>query len=614
MRVFGKYSRGLALGLIVAGMALAVPAQEAPKVSVGVEDNDVYVGEPFRFQIQVDNVDSAQPPELAGLLPDFTVEYLGGSQNNTQSINIVNGRTTRFERKQYLMNYRLVASRAGSLEIPAITLSIGGQTFTTRPIPIRARAPEPVSGFKLLCEYSKDTCYAGEPITLTTTIYIGDRVRSLSVSLPAVTSSRFHSEPLEPVQQANGQYYQIPVNGQEVIAEKGESRLDGESYVTLTFKHVMVPREAGAIDVPDGTVSLEVPSGTRRSTPLDNFSLFGPRESYKQIIVPADPVTLNVLPVPEEGKPANFSGLIGAFTLEASAAPDRVNVGDPITLTLALEGSFYLRHFEMPPLQQQEGLAAAFRIPDEMAPGRIEGNRKVFTQTIRAQSDAVTEIPPIELSYFDTASGRYATVASAPIPITVLETEVVTAADAEGYQPVQETVAHVAVDAGIAHNFTGADTLRMQRFGPDIWMRTPGNWALLLGPPALFGLLAGFRAFGRLKGFQSGARTRKQALARLEEALTRGAAEGDPHGLALDALRAYLGVKLQLNPSALTFADARAPLERQGASAASLGSLEALFGACEAHRYAGGASTPTAAAAFLESVRECARTLDREIG
>ena len=608
MRAFGTYNPGWAVGAALALVTLASAAQEPPKVSVGVESNDVFVGEPFTFQIQVDNVAGVQPPDLDALSGDFTVEYLGGGQNNSQSITIVNGRTTRIERKQFLMNYSLVAIRAGALEIPAITLSIDGQEHVTNPIPIRARPPEPVEGFEMVCEYSKDTCYTGEPVTLTSTIYIGGPVASLSVSLPAVTSSLFHSEPLEPVQRRGGEYFKIPVNGREVVAEKGETRLDGQNYITLVFKHIMVPREHGNLTAPDGVVTLNIPSGSRRRTP------FATRGDLRQVIVPAGPISLTVLPLPEEGRPANFSGLVGAFTLSASAAPLAVNVGDPITLTLTLEGSPYLRHFELPPLRQQERLAQAFRIPDEMAPGRAEGSTKVFTQTIRAQSEAVTEIPPIALSYFDTATGQYATAATAPIPITVLETQVVTAADAEGYQPVQETVEHVGVDAGIAHNFTGAEILRKQRFGPDVWMRSAGSWAILLLPPGLFGLLAGFRLFGRLDGLRSHTRTRRQALLRLEASLDRGAGTDDAYGLALDALRVYLGTKLQLNPSALTFVDVGGPLQRQGASAGCLEDLERVFGACEAHRYAGGARTPAEAAAFLETVRQCARALDREIG
>lgn len=606
--------QALCLGLI--GSALSVFAQDAPKVSVGVEKNEVFVGEPFIYQIQVENATAASAPDLAAATDDFTVEYAGPKRQSSQSISLVNGRSTRTVVVQYLMNYRLTAKRKGTLQIPSVEVRVGGQTFTTEPVAIRVNEPVPVEDYKLVCEFSKDTCYAGEPITMTTTFYIARNMRSFTLSLPILSSNLFYSEPVPMQQRANRDYFQIPINGEDVVAEKGDARLNGQQCVTLTFKHVLVPREAGELTVPDGTVSVEAVSKTRsrRRSPFDDFSLFGSPDDYEQVIVPADSLKLSVKPVPEEGKPANYSGLVGAFTLSTTAAPTDVNVGDPITLTIALEGSYYLRHFELPPLQNQPALAANFRIPEEMAPGKAEDNRKVFTQTIRAQSDKVTAIPPIELAYFDTNAGTYKTVSSDPIPLAVRETQVVTAADAVGYSPHVGTVEHVAMNEGIAHNFTESDALNNQYYGPDVWMRTARSWLLLLIPPALYALLAGSVLFRRLGGIRFEGRYRKQARSRLEAALAGVGPEDDVYGASLGALRDYLGAKVGLNASALTFSDAQEPLGKAGASADSLSVLKGIFDACEAHRYSGGSMTPAATTDFVGRVRQCVRGLDKEIG
>ena len=106
----------------------------------------------------------------------------------------------------------------------------------------------------------------------------------------------------------------------------------------------------------------------------------------------------------------------------------------------------------------------------------------------------------------------------------------------------------------------------------------------------------------------------EQAAARLEAALAGAAGGSDPYGPALEALREYVGIKLGLNASALTFADARAPLAARGASAESLAALERVFNTCEAHRYSGGASSAASASEFLDTVRSTVRALDKEIG
>lgn len=601
--------------LVLIGLAIPLVAQEAPRISVGVAKDQVYVGEPFIYTIQVDNASDATPADLAALTDDFLVEYGGGKQNNSEIRNYVNGQFTRVVKRQYLMYFRLTARRTGTLQIPAFEVQVGSDTFTTNPVIIRATKPVPVEDFKLVCTLSKDTCYAGEPITMTTTFYIARNMRSFSFSLPILDSNLFHAEPVPIPQRSDREYFTFPVNGEEVKAEKNDARVDGKQFVTLTFKHVLVPREAGEVTVPDGTVSIEAVSNTRsrRRSLLDDFSLFRSPDDYETVIAPANPLALTVLPVPEAGKPDNFSGLIGAFNLTASASPTDVNMGDPITLTINLEGSFYLRHFELPPLATQPALAKDFTIPDVMAPGRAEGNRKIFTQTIRANSATVSEIPPIELAYFDTTSGTYKSVASDAIPLTVRATKVLTADDAEGHTPVANGVTHVAVNEGIAHNYTEGDALKNQYYGPNVWMHTAGSWLLLILPPALWSLLAGARFLKRTGGIRFEGRARKQARPRLEETLDAIGPEDDVYNRSLEALREYLGARLGRNASAMTYADARVGLEAEGVGEESLTALKDIFDACEAHRYAGGTATPAVTADFTNRVKECVRAIDKEI-
>lgn len=595
----------------VVALAWPAAAQQAPRIQAAVERDEVFVGEPFIYQIQLENASSATPPDLSGIGGDFTVEYLGGSQSNSTSIQIINGRRTEVVRREYVLNYRLTARRPGMLEIPSVRVDTGGQTLSTAPVSVRARRPEPVEGFKLEAGLSKEVAYVGEPLVLTTTFYIGRQVQSFGITMPALESGAFAAEPVTPPRRSGREYFALTVNGAEVIAERGSESADGRQYITLVFQHVIVPREAGEVLLDEPVVSLDTPSGQRRS-PFEGFSIFGSRD-LRRLVVPGNALTLTVRPLPAAGRPADFSGLVGAYELSATATPNSVNVGDPITLTVTLSGPPGLASFELPPLQTQPALSSGFRIPREMAPGRLDGGRKVFTQTLRAESAEVTEIPPIQLSYFDPERGEYAVAATDPIPLVVRQTQVVTAADAEGNQQAVETVAHVAVDAGIAHNFTGAAALRPQRFGPDVWMRTPGSWALLLTPPLLFGAAAAGRLAQRAGGFRAETRRRRQARAKLEAALA-GAGDGpDAYTAALDGLRAYLGAHLGLNASALTYADAEGPLRRRGAGEESLAGLRKVFDTCEAHRYAGGA-TPESATGFFESVRDCVASIEREIG
>ena len=162
----------------------------------------------------------------------------------------------------------------------------------------------------------------------------------------------------------------------------------------------------------------------------DFFSDFFNRGSqgvYRKKVIESNALSLKVLDVPEEGKPENFAGHIGTYRIYAQASPTEVNVGDPITLQVALSGPVYLNHVTLPPLGEQKALSKDFKIPDERAAGKtVGGSKKVFTQTIRAMRQSVDEIPAIELPYFDTETAQYRIAKTEPIPIHVRPTKIVT--------------------------------------------------------------------------------------------------------------------------------------------------------------------------------------------
>ena len=73
-----------------------------------------------------------------------------------------------------------------------------------------------------------------------------------------------------------------------------------------------------------------------------------------------------------------------------------------------------------------------FKIPSEKASPVMENGSKVFTQTIRANSDTVTEIPSIPLVYFDSEKGEYVTAKTDPIKLEVSPTKILTTSDMQG--------------------------------------------------------------------------------------------------------------------------------------------------------------------------------------
>ena len=395
---------------------------------------------------------------------------MGGQNNSSQSITVINGKMERQVQRRYVMQFNLTPKRKGRLTIPAVPVKVKSQTFSTNAVVIGVDTAVETQDFKLRMGLSRTSCYVGEPVVLTVTWYIGRDVEEFAFSMPVLGSSDFAIETPEAKIDQTKRYYRIPVEGQEVIAEKGTGLLDGRNYATISFKKVLIPRRAGSLPVPQMSVQCAAVSGSLRGRDFfddffnDNF--FGARRgAMKKYVVPSNALALAVKDLPQEGRPANFAGHIGEYRIAASASPLDVSVGDPITLKITLSGPDYLGKVDLPPLAGQPELATYFKIPDERADGKIVGKTKVFTQTIRAKNESVTEIPPVTLSFFDSKKGRYESVSTAAIPIVVHSTKVVTAVDAEGVSSGPMGSPLEGWKEGIAYNYEGPSVLAAQQFG-----------------------------------------------------------------------------------------------------------------------------------------------------
>jgi len=528
-------------------------------------------------------------------------------------------------RKSFVYVYRLTAQRPGPLRIPAIGLTVQGQTYRTQPIDIAAQKPQETDDFKFRLELSKNHCYTGEPIVLTATWYISKNARNVSILIPLLEGGDFQAIDIPPVSAGND-LAEIPVNGKPCVARQGKGTLEGRSYTTLSFSKALIPKKAGVFDFPEATVACEAAVGqdTRRrrgpfGDPFFDGFLGGAQARYGSVVTASNPLRLEVQDVPAAGRPASFNGLIGTYGIEASATPTEVNVGDPITLTVKIRGGQYPDAAQLPPLETQPALAKDFKIPKEMAPGKVENGVKVFTQTIRAENAAVTQVPPIELSFFDTESGQYRTATTTPISLKVHETAVITSANVEGVAAPAERNELTERRDGIAHNYEGPAALVNQASGLRVWWGSPLRAGILFVPPMAYaGLLTGV-FIRRRQGANPEQRRRRKAYAALCHSLaglekrapaTGGAMAGIE---TLDAFRAYLGAKLGLTAGALTYGDVRGPLAAHGATEQTLAAIQTVFEEGMACQYAGGQASAEMTLRLLRQARELGAALEKEL-
>jgi len=499
--------------------ALAANASGQVKVSAQVDSGtDIYVGEGFNFYIVIQGSDNAGKVDLEPLR-----QYNPQSMGNRKQIstNIINNRTT--QNVTTIMTYTLTAGRAGRIRLPSLTVEHEGKTYQTNPVAVNIIKPGTTDQLDLEVTLSHQQCYVGQPVIMTVKFYISANIGDFQFNVPAFNTGDFYIE--EPdVSNPQAKLYRLNTGITVMVSQYRVVHKDKES-ILLSFSKVMIPKRSGKIAMQPASVSAAVAVGRSRSQDMFD-SFFGSQIRYRRFMVTSEPLELQVLPLPQQNKPAQFYGLVGQYAISASATPTKVNIGDPITLTVKIGGSKYLKPVQWPALEQVPALAANFKIPSQKASPTIDNEFKVFTQTLRANNDQVTEIPPIPLVYFDAEQGRYVTAKTEPIKLEVAPTKILTNADLEGsdFTPINREIE--AIKKGLSANYEDLETLDDMSFSPLAALGSPG-YAVIWALP-LLGLVSSFliKLFSHISPEKAAARRHRQACGNAIRQLKKLSLEG----------------------------------------------------------------------------------------
>jgi hypothetical protein len=173
----------------------------------------------------------------------------------------------------------------------------------------------------------------------------------------------------------------------------------------LTLSRTYVATRSGRLDFPQSWLEF----GTvRRGVFRDD------RELY---YVGAPAFSIEVVPLPEDGRPFDFSGGVGRFAVEADVSRRDVDVGESIKLTVDWTGDANLEFFALPDPSRMDAFKD-FRVYGTTNE-RFYGDRRRVVYDLAPLSADIFEIPPLPLSIFDPDSERYTEVTTDAIPIRV---------------------------------------------------------------------------------------------------------------------------------------------------------------------------------------------------
>lgn len=573
---------GTILLCLLAGVTL-VRAAEDVTIQAQVASQEVYVGQPFTLQLEVRGAEAVAQPTLD--LDDFKVEPQG-STNRSQSYQIsMNGTLQTTKTLSYIFQYQLTATTAGSHTIPAINIEVDGVSYQSRAITMTVKEPREMDEFKVEVTLSKEQCYLGEAIIMTTTWFIAEDLKGFDFNLPIFSDQRFALFPRSPDRTGTSHdLVELEVAGEKVVGEKKTARRHGRDYVTISFQHTLIPRSTGRLRLPDGTLAITTLAGYRRplqrSFGMDPFDMFGSgrRTTYRTVVIPARGPELEVLELPSRTRPDDFTGLVGKYSLESSATPSTVNIGDPIEFTVRVSGSF-VDNLSLPPLEAILP-AADFKTASDKPQARVVNGVKSFTTTIRARHHEVKTIPGLRLPFFNPETKRYEVARSAAISLDVKPTRLVTADDAVG-------------DMSRSVNDAGANTINTaarQDIRPNYEHPTSATdhrpdkllyLAVFIVPPLLFGLML-FVDYSCHNDSRELRHRRRQAYRHLRKKL-RSADQDD----FFEVWLVFLSDKLGIPARAITRSDILARLPQDETAGELAAEINRIFDQGEAALYGG---------------------------
>jgi hypothetical protein len=428
-----------ALTCLVATGTLLVAATawgQAPSFTARLGRNPVGVGETFPFEISlsVDNarMEDYRPPDFHG----FRVV----AQQPSQSTQIQMGGGGSFMRQTYSWTYQLVALQKGKLTIAPASVRVDGRELRTEklaitvvdsgqaqpapqrqrpqprgvpgfpganfffpdlvepePEPAPAPAPEPArpAGRRnfLRAVPSKTKAFAGEQITVEWQMYLTERQNNYAPTKEPRTDG-FWAEDLEVPQNRGG-------------LSLSEQVLEGRVYL---FAPLM--RKA-LFGLNPGKYTI-----TPLEADISRVDFFG--ATVKSEHLKADPVTIEIVPLPT-GAPAGFDpSAVGRFSMAAEVDRNQVQVGDAVTLKLRLDGQGNLRKIGLPAMPRLDGWKIYEpKINVQMNRGDTVGGSKTAEYLLLPERPGQTTLPTFSFSYFDTQKAAYVTVKTEPIHLTV---------------------------------------------------------------------------------------------------------------------------------------------------------------------------------------------------
>lgn len=397
---------------------------QSPSFVAQVSKNKVAVGEVFQIAFTLNGAGS----NLA--YPNFNDFDIYSGPNQSQSMSMVNGNIS----QSTTISLFIAAKKEGKFTIGSASVLSGGQKLETKPIVIEvskaaaqqqgnqnAQGGQPqqkqeknqyaseISNDDLFVRtyLSKTKCFLGEQIVLTQKVYSRVDLRGFqNVKFPPY----------------NGFWSQQEEGNQQINLR--QENVNGVTYYVADYCTVyLFPQRTGAITIEPVELDCIVRRQTKRQ-PRNIFEQFFGAGGYEDVAikVKSKPVKVEVVDLPSENKPANFSGAVGDFGYKAEIDKNKVKANEAVNLKITISGKGNIKLIE--PLKLN--LPESFEVYDPKVnenvktAGGVSGS-VTYNYLIIPREKGEFVLNDLGFNYFDASKKQYVSIPSPDMNLTVLE-------------------------------------------------------------------------------------------------------------------------------------------------------------------------------------------------
>lgn len=375
------------------GLQLIFPLQELPE-NRSVPKLELQNG--FTL-VKLDSADQAMRPSMDDMDDMFSMFFGGGRPQRSY--------------KARVYTYTLKAPRkTGRINIGTFSMEIDGQKHN-------------ISNDLVI---SLHRSYSDQALTATlkpskTTIFEGEQI---SVSLSLYTYEHFGGN-LQATDMNIGNDFIIHYGDLNKLEFKPVENSLRESQASAKYAWLS-PTKEGKLQIPSFKfkyTKMGEPKVVEEKKQMGSmsFSSRSVKQETEEAEASTPVVNLTVKPLPTEGKPENFSGMVGNYTFKADIDSTKLKVGEALTLNISISGDGLPGSVTDPKLPNFEDFRSV--PPETNITKKISGNKVITTKTTKVflypKKKGEFTIPEITYSWFDPAKKKYESASAGPWTIEV---------------------------------------------------------------------------------------------------------------------------------------------------------------------------------------------------